>query len=107
MEPHFDNTKDALWKMDLVAGMVKLERDHWYRRGEVGAWLTSDVFDLESARSKEAEQAIAAAKALIRSQSADKTALEAVTEALKKSLSDIDRFWMRWADYAEAHGVKT
>jgi hypothetical protein len=51
MEPTFDASRDALWKLDLAPSeegappRVVIERDRTYRRGDVAAWLRSDVFD--------------------------------------------------------------
>ncbi|MBK9367111.1 MAG: hypothetical protein IPN01_12470 [Deltaproteobacteria bacterium] len=46
-----------MWKLDLTAGGVEIARDHWHLRGNVSAWLRSDVFDLGDDRSVEAEAA--------------------------------------------------
>lgn len=40
MEPIFDDHQDALWVLDRVDGVVKLERDVWMRRGDASRSLT-------------------------------------------------------------------
>lgn len=52
LEPHFDTDRDALFTFDLdkKAGVVKVEKAAWRRRGDASNWLTSDVFDLGMAR---------------------------------------------------------
>lgn len=106
MEPTFVPTLDALWKLDLVDGKVQIERDRWRRRGEVGDWLTSDVFDLAMARSREAEGALRQAMALTRSGAVSADQIRQVTTELHKVLSDTDRAWVRWSAFAHEHGVE-
>ena len=101
LEPHFDPALDALWKLDLAAGEVKLERDRWYKRGTAGAWLTSDVFDLGDARSREAEQALNEARELIRARVNDPERLAAVTARLVQVLPEDDPMLTRWQAFVE------
>jgi hypothetical protein len=101
LEPHFDPAQDALWKLDLVNGEVKLERDRWYKRGTAGAWLTSDVFDLGDARSREAEQALNEARELIRARVNDPERLAAVTARLVQVLPEDDPMLTRWQAFVE------
>lgn len=101
LEPHFDPAQDALWKLDLVDGEVKLERDRWYKRGTAGAWLTSDVFDLGDARSREAEQALNEAREIIRARVNDPQRLAAVTARLVQVLPEDDPMLTRWRAFVE------
>jgi len=106
VEPLFDAETDAWFDLDLEQKgkerEVKLTRRTFVRRGDVSSWLTSEAFDLGSARSLEAEQAIHEARALLRMQ--DGAALEdieRVDRALRRVLGDIDPFWVRWSAYVE------
>jgi AAA domain, putative AbiEii toxin, Type IV TA system len=112
VEPWFDAERDAWCDMDLVrAGgksRVQLQLRPFVRRGDISNWLTSGAFDLKSARSEEAESATEKARALLAS-SAAPTAEEVreVDGELRKVLSDIDPFWVRWSAFMERHlGVR-
>ena len=68
-------------------------------RHRVG-WLTSPIFGLNQARSREAEAAFEAAEAFMRGDTKRlprglKTKA-AIQKALEKSLSGVDPFWPRW-----------
>lgn len=65
-EPHFDETQDSWFDLDLVDGQVQFRRRPFVRLGDVSNWLTSEAFDLGSPRSVEAEKAIERAKTLLR-----------------------------------------
>jgi len=106
-EPFFDNTEDAWFDLDLErtngVAFAQLRRRDFVRRGDVSNWLTSEAFDLKSARNIEAEAAIEQAKALLRQQ-VEPTVEEArrVDRTLRKAgLSDIDPFWVRWGAFVE------
>jgi hypothetical protein len=58
LETHFDPKRDALFEFELEGGEVKVERATFGRMGEVNDWLTSEVFDLPTARSLEAERVL-------------------------------------------------
>lgn len=103
-EPFFDPNQDALWKLDLEDGAAKLERDVWHKRGDASDWLTSDVFDLDSARSKEAEDALEeAAKAMSQPDFDSKRAAQ-IHSTLLGLLPDTDPFWIRWRYIGERKG---
>jgi hypothetical protein len=107
LEPVFDAERDAWLDLDLIrAGderRVELQRRTFVRRGDVSAWLVSDAFDLREARSLEAEIAIRDACALAREASPAKKDIERVHRMLQASLSDIDRFWVRWTEFRRSH----
>jgi hypothetical protein len=65
MEPIFDTKKDALWKLDLVDGDVRIAKDAWTSRGDVNRWLTSDVFSLASATNPATEKVLREAGELL------------------------------------------
>jgi hypothetical protein len=102
-EPIFDPGKDAWFDLDLnqngETGQVELRKREFVRRGDVSKWLTSDAFDLKEATSIDAEEAITKALALLKSSSPTKTEMDEVDQLLKASLSDVDRFWVRWSEF--------
>jgi len=109
-EPLFEPEKDAWFDLDLEkeagAPTVKLRRRIFVRHGDVSNWLTSEAFDLKSARSLEAEAAIEQARALLR-RTPPPTLKEAkaVDTALRQAaLPDIDPFWVRWGQFMEDLG---
>lgn len=107
-EPFFDVTRDALWKLDRSqAHGVRVERDQWFRRGDVSNWLTSDVFDLGAPRSKPAEDALARAASLFTQPRPDPAEIDALTATLRGLLSDTDEAWTRWSYFAKQHGRST
>lgn len=106
LEPHFDPSKDAWFDLDLEQGKtgaeVLLRRREFVRRGDVSNWLTSEAFDLKSARSKEAEEAIAQAHVLLRNPAAfAPSAMEEIDQELRGVLGDVDPFWVRWSAFRE------
>ena len=106
-EPTFDPRKDAWFDLDLDREgrerVVSLRRRAFVRHGEVGHWLTSEAFDLASARSLEAEDAIEQAKKLLkRREQPGLDEARRVDAVLRKAkLPDIDPFWVRWGAFME------
>ena len=96
IEPHFDEAQDALWKLDLTAGGVEIARDHWHLRGNVSAWLRSDVFDLGDDRSVEAEAALAAAARLIGASGLSRADALTMSRRLLKLLNPNDPRYLSW-----------
>ncbi len=99
-EPWFDAEQDAWFDLDLVrngkSATVELQRREFVRLGDVSNWLTSDAFDLESPRSREAEAAIHRALAVLRDRETDGAKLLAIDQQLRSALPEIDPFWVRW-----------
>jgi hypothetical protein len=99
-EPWFDAKQDAWFDLDLVrngkSAMVELRRREFIRLGDVSNWLTSDAFDLESSRSREAEAAIQRAMAALREPKTSGPLLHEIDQDLKATLPEIDPFWVRW-----------
>ena len=111
LEPHFDPSKDAWFDLDLEQGKpdakVQLRKREFVRHGDVSNWLTSEAFDLKSARSKDAEDAIVDAHALLRSRDpAPLSAVEAIDQKLRGVLGDVDPFWVRWSAFVEQRRAK-
>ncbi len=104
MEPLFDPAKDALWLLDLEGGQVSLRRATWERRGDANRWLTSEVFELGSATSEEAEQALQRARALLRQEDPDPAEIRAVDEELGRLLPEMDPFFVRWRFFLQRSG---
>ena len=105
LEPRFDIERDRLFHLRLSGNDVKLEELPWVRYGPVDAWLTSNIFELAQARSKEAEDAIAEAKRLQLEADPDASEVKEVSEKLSLYLAENDEFWPRWLYFAEKHGV--
>jgi hypothetical protein len=107
VEPYFDANRDAIWEFDLTKDGVRLAQSPWRRRGEVGNWLTSSVFDLKEARSLEAEEAISQAADLLTSKGhPSKNDVRSVDQRLREVLGDIDPFWTRWSAFLDELGIR-
>ncbi len=103
VEPTFEAAKDSWFDLDLEENGVVLRKREYFRRGEIGNWLTSPAFDLKEPRgSIEAEDAIQAALALVRQRAPKKQDVDQVDELLQASLGDTDRFWVRWSAFRDA-----
>lgn len=105
VEPWFDVEQDRLWTFDLEANVIQLKQVPFVRRGKADLWLTSDFFDLKEARSKEAEDAIGQARALLSTSNPAPADVARVDAALRATLSDIDGFWTRWRYWVESQKV--
>jgi hypothetical protein len=101
VEPWFDEAQDALWKLDFDpdAGEVVIERDTWRLRGDASRWLKSDVFDLGEAMSREAEEAILEAGALLKAQEPDAAAVRDLDRQIQRLFSSFDPFFLRWRHF--------
>lgn len=105
LEPHFDAATDRLFSFHLdtsrpTGEMVTFDELPWAAHGDVVGWLTSDIFGLEQARSKEAERAIEAAEAFMRDERDqlphDLASKDQIDEQLRRLLPGLDPFWPRW-----------
>lgn len=108
-EPIFDDDKDAWFDLDLdrKSGLVELRRRPFVRHGDVSNWLTSEAFDLKSARSIPAEEAIEEARAFLRQSRHPVDRAKAIDAKLRKAgMPDIDPFWVRWGAFLERLGAK-
>lgn len=105
MEPSFDSSTDVLYHLYGAGPTVKLEETPFIKYGDVSGWLTSPLFGLQHARSREAELAIEAAKSLQLRADPSAEDVASVSARLKLHLADDDRFWPRWLYFAEQHGV--
>ncbi|MBI3796338.1 MAG: ATP-binding protein [Deltaproteobacteria bacterium] len=106
-ETIFNSETDSLVHLDLSsAGEVSLREVEFVKFGDVSSWLTSPVFELRHARSKEAEAAIEEAKALQLHDNPSADDVRTVSERLVRSLAQNDKFWPRWIYFAEKFGVQ-
>lgn len=110
VEPWFDHQQDAWFDLDIcqdkknLAPEVKLTRREFIRRGDASRWLTSEAFDLPSARSEEAEQALNDASEALKREDLSKQEALQLDKRLREVLGDTDPFWMRWRFVAEQKG---
>ena len=81
-----------------------MTRREFVRLGDASRWLTSEAFDLPSARSEEAEQALNDASAALKRKNLTKQEALALDTRLREVLGDTDPFWMRWRFVAEKKG---
>lgn len=109
VEPLFDEERDRLFHLDLRSGSVQLDEVCWAKQGDVLNWLVSDLFGLRQGRSIEAEQAIEAAEAFMRGESAALPqglgSRDEIDCELRRVLPDHDPFWPRWIVDAERRQV--
>jgi len=102
VEPYFDETQDRLFGFGLEDGRrVTLSQIPWSKQGDTVGWLTSDVFGLLQARSREAEETIEAAEALMRGDAMDQypehlRTKKQIHQGLMRLLPGHDPFWPRW-----------
>lgn len=109
VEPLFDPAKDAWFDLDLrksndCQGTVVLSHRPFVRHGDASNWLTSEAFDLASARSIEAEQILESATKAMTDPGFSKSDANRVYEQLQSVLGDTDPFWVRWRFVAEKKG---
>jgi predicted ATPase len=100
LEPFFDEDQDSLFHFKLDGHSAVAEEIEWTPHGTSSYWLTSPIFGLGEARSREAETAIQAAKDFMIGKTENlpqnlKTK-EQIHNALKNSLPGQDPFWPRW-----------
>lgn len=96
MESAFDEKQDALWKLDFSGETITLEKDVWYKRGDVNRWLKSDVFDLGQPTSREIEAVMTDAAILSRKTEPDRQTVRRIDRELIKLLPEHDPFYSRW-----------
>ena len=103
-EPWFDAEKDAWFDIDLAGEppQVCLQKRPYVPLGTAGHWLTSEAFDLATDRgSLEAEAAILKAKEILREPEPALDAVMEVDDRLRRTLPELDPFWVRWNAFVE------
>lgn len=105
MEASFDPSTDLLYHLYGYGPTVKLEETPFVKYGDATGWLTSPLFGLRHARSREADLAIEDAKSLQLKENVSREEIEEVSQRLRAYLASDDKFWPRWLYFAEEHGV--
>lgn len=105
MESAFMEQSDSLCHLSLEDSEVILEPLEFEKYGDIAAWLTSPVFGLQHARSRDAEKVIERAKAVQMSPEPNVDLIRVVSDDLRQVLGPDDPFWPRWSFFAERFGV--
>lgn len=101
VEPIFDEEKDRLFLFELQGKNATLNEVPWTKQGDTVGWLTSEIFGLKQARSREAETAIEAAEAWMRDDNMNAfpenlRTQSQIQQELESLLPGHDPFWPRW-----------
>ncbi len=101
IETHFNAATDRLFNLKLTEQQqVQVEEIPWAKQGDVISWLTSDMFDLSTGYSTEAERAMKAADdfmaGLIDQLPPDLRTREAIEVELRRTLAGDDPYWVNW-----------
>lgn len=107
-ESVFNKQTDKLFNMsiDEKTGCAGLTEVDFVKYGRVDSWLTSSIFDLGQARSREAEIAIDMAKKIQAKKNSSVDEVSEIHQSLIGVLAQTDPFWPRWLYFAESKGVK-
>jgi hypothetical protein len=107
-ETYFDSQKDRLFDITLEEknALVSMSEIEFIKYGQINSWLTSPIFNLGHARSKEAEDAINKAKELQEQDNPNEDEVCTVHSKLLTTLAQEDSFWPRWLYFAEKNGLK-
>jgi hypothetical protein len=106
VESEFSEESDGLFHLYLKNGKsVEFNEIPFQKYGTVDAWLTSEIFALKQARSREGESAMELARSLLASSSSDAERIRPVHAQLANALPPEDPFWPRWLHYLEVKGV--
>ena len=107
VENDFSLQNDALFHLYLDSKKgVEFKEMPFLKYGTVDAWLTSEIFALRQARSREGESALEGAKNLLASSSSDPSKIKSAHALLVDALPAEDSFWPRWLHYVDMKGVK-
>ncbi|MBF0180515.1 MAG: AAA family ATPase [Magnetococcales bacterium] len=112
LEPYFDPNRDKWFDIDLVREdplppRIEITEQPFTRRGDAANWLTSKAFDLQSALSLEAEEALAEAAKVLSDPTATASSARNLEIKLREVLGDTDPFWVRWRFVMEKKGWNT
>jgi hypothetical protein len=96
LEPHFEESRDQLFRFHLKNETVQLDRMDWAKHGDATGWLVSEVFGLDEARSPEAEDALERAHAFLLSDHGKAKEARELERELADLLPSLDPFWAVW-----------
>lgn len=101
IETHFSASTDKLFNLKLTEQQqVQVEEIPWAKQGDVISWLTSDMFDLSTGYSTEAERAMKAADdfmaGLTDQLPPELQTREAIEVELRRTLAGDDPYWVNW-----------
>jgi len=100
LEPSFDDDKDRLFWFDLQNGNVHFRPYPWAKHGDVDGWLTSPIFGLKEARSREAEEVMGKAEEFMAKECSKHrdyvTLRDSIEELMRQTLPGDDPIWSRW-----------
>lgn len=109
LEPLFGAHKDAWFDLDYdendAQSRVVLTRRDFELHGDVSNWLTSEAFDLGSARSLESEQLLKEASGLLDKSDVNSSKVEGMTARLAAALNPKDSFLFRWRAICQKRGL--
>jgi hypothetical protein len=107
IESIFSDESDTLYHLELSQdGAVRFLDIPFIRQGTIDAWLTSNVFALHEARSREGESATETAKKLMGNTRATADEIKELHRILVQSIPEGDEFWPRWVYFASRKGIK-
>ena len=106
LESGFSESSDVLYHLALNGSKVELNALPFHKHGDISSWLTSPVFGLRHARSRDAEMLIEKAKSVQLSQNPNVLEIRSISNSLRRLLSPDDPFWPRWVYFAERSGIE-
>lgn len=110
VEPIFKETEDAWFDLDYILDdkemKVVLQNRPFNRLGDICNWLTSEAFDLPSARSFSAEKILNEVSNVIAKPDLTKDEALSLEDKLKSVLGETDSYWIRWNYFLEKKGWK-
>lgn len=105
VEPLFNAETDKWFDLDIDDNKVVLQSRDFEKLGDAGAWLTSEAFDLPSARSITAETLIQEASKLFDKASCSEIEIKEMNTQLNEALSPKDDFLFRWRYICNKKGM--
>lgn len=96
IEPLFDAKQDAWFDLDFERRKVVLRQRDFEKQGDAASWLISEAFDLNTARSLEAEALISRASVLLEKDQPGERAIQKMNDELVAALSPKDEFLFSW-----------
>lgn len=108
IEPFFREGQDKLFHMNLETNGInaRIEELDFIRYGQVNSWLTSPIFNMKHARSKDAEIAIEKAKDIQSSLNYNAEEIQHIHDKLIETLAADDPFWPRWIYFVDKYGKR-